>query len=248
MPILHTESAVVEKSSLLQPRKQNVFPLLRLPRELRDTIYRHAIAAGNTEVLRVSKLVKEEASEHLSKHGILRVNLGYVDRTNWVHLGSQPKISFQHVELRLSTGPGVPPFNSAVLSGLGGNEVIRKSCVVILNYGKEGSAPYSINRHWLYLHLQRLNGFKSLVVKIIIERYKFAEFEGLLTEEAFLRIFPYESRLLSHHRESYQRVRGFLELNLGPAKFDDSVNGHCLEFQPLEPLPDNWKHEFKVDE
>lgn len=232
MPI---KSAVLENNLALQPSKQNVFPLLRLPRELRDAIYHHFILDGNIEILRISKAVNKEASELLSKHGILRVNLGFVDRTNWVDIGSKPKSAIQHVELRLSTGPGALPFDSDLLLGFGGNNVIRESCVVTLNYGKEGSAPYNVDRNWVYKNLQRLNGYKSLVVKIVIEKHEIAEFEGFLTNEQFSEIFPYESRLLRHHDESYKRVRAFLELGLGPAKYDDSVDGHCLEFHPLEP-------------
>lgn len=242
------ESAVLENTFSHQPLTRNVFPLLRLPRELRDTIYRHSIVDGNTVILRISKAVNEEASELLSKYGVLRVNLGFINRTNWVHLGSKPKSSIQHVELSLSTGPGALPFDSELLLGFGGSGVIRESCVVTLNYGKEGSAPYGVDRHWIYQHLQRLSGFKRLVIKIVIEKYKAAEFEGLLTEEEFSRTFPYESRLLKHHEESYKRVGGFLELGLGPAKFDNSVDGHCLEFHPLEPYPEDWSPGFEADE
>ena len=245
-PIMQNdERTMVKNSLLLQRSSQNDFPLLRMPRELRDKIYQHSIAAGNLEILRTSKLVNEEASELLSKHAVFRVILGFVDRVNWADLGSVPLSSVQHVELRLSTGPGALPFNLDVVSGFAGNQITRESCIVILNYGKEGSAPYNIKRHRLYLQLARLNGFKSLIIKIVIERYDAAEFEGLFTEEQLREIFPYESRLLTHHEKSYERVRKFLECSLGPGKFDNSVEGHHLEFHPLEPFPEDWNPVFE---
>ena len=239
------ERTIVANSLLLQRSSQKNFPLLQLPRELRDKIYQHAIMAGNLEILRISKLVGEEASELLSKHAVLRVNLGFVDGADWGDLDPELLSSVQRVELRLSTGPGAFPFDLDVIAGFTGNQVTRESCVVILNYGKEGSAPYNVGRHRLYLQLARLNGFKSLVIKIVIERYDASEFLGLLTDMQFLAMFPYESRLLKHHEESYEKVRKFLECSLGPGKFDDSVEGHHLEFHPLEPVPEDWNPEFE---
>lgn len=242
-----TKSGVLGNTPSFQPSDRTVFSFLRLPRELRDAIYRHSIVDGNLGILKTSKVVNKEASELLSKYGVLRVNLGFTSRTNWVHLELKPKSSIQHVELSLSTGPGAQPIDSDLLLGFGGKDIIRESCLVTVNYGKEGSAPYNVDRDWVYQNLQHLNGFKKVVIKIVIEKHEFAEFEGFLTKERFAEIFPYESRLLRHHKESYERVGAFLEVGLGPAEFDDSVDGHCLEFQPLQPLSVDWKPVFDAD-
>ena len=108
-PFMPTETAVKQKLPL-QPPAQNIFPLLHLPRELRDTIYRHSISSGDLEILRINRLVNEEASELLPKYAALRVNLGFQDRTNWVRFGSASLPSIQHVEFLLHTSSYAIPF------------------------------------------------------------------------------------------------------------------------------------------
>lgn len=247
-PVVHTETEKTENIIPHVRSKDTPVSILDLPRELRDIIYRKSIAVGNLVILRVNKLVSEEASQLLLKHAVLRVDLGFVDRTNWVCLDRVPVASVQHVELQLNTGPGALPINEDVIAAFGGNQITRESCEVTLNYGKEGSAPYHVYRHRLYLQLAGLTVFKKLTVKIVVERYEYAEFRGLLSEEAFLRTFPYGTALLSHHRKSYEKVRRFLESSLGPAMFDDSVESHRLEFHPLQPIPDDWSPESEDDD
>lgn len=236
-PTLHSENKAQENNL---PSKKAPVSFLDLPRELRDMVYRHSVAAGNLGILRISKLVNEEASQFLSTHAAFRVNLGFVNSTDWAQVDYGPALSAQHVEFRLNTSPDALPFSIDIISGFTGNKIIRESCLVTINYGKEGSATGNIHNLRLYLELYHLRGFKKLVVKIVIERYKVSDFEGLLTEEDFLETFPYDTRLLSHHRKSYENVRSFLEIGLGPAKFDDSVDGHCLEFHPFESVPEVW--------
>lgn len=225
------------------PSNNAPFLISDLPRELRDIIYSKSIASGNLTVLRLNKRVQEEASELFPKHTVLRVDLGFVDRTNWVNLDSVPVASVQHVEFRLSTGPGARLINDDVIATFAGNQITRESCEVTLNYGKEGSVPFHVHRHILYIQLARLTGFKVLTIKIVVEEYEFAEFKGLLSEEAFRRIFTYDTALLRHHKKSYEKVKRFLESSLGPGKFDESVGSHHLEFRPLNPVPDDWSPE-----
>ena len=236
-PIEPPKKTLVKNMPLNRTPRKTIFPLLQLPRELRDEIYRRSIAAGYLIILSLSKLVNEEASELLSKHAILRVNLGFVNRTNWSQLGSASVATVRHLDLRLNTSPhGALPFNIDVISGFFDKQILRESCVVTTDYGKEGSAP-NLDHSILYQQLARLTGFQKLVFKIVLERYEAAEFKGILTEEDFREVFPYDERLLSNHRESYVKVKRFLKPTMGPGKFDDSVEGHCLEFHPLDPFP-----------
>ena len=238
---MRTEKAVKQKLPL-RPPAQNTFPFLYLPRELRDTIYGHSISAGNLEILRINRLVNAEASELLPKHAVLRVNLGFQGRTNWIQSGSGSLPSIQHVEFRLHTSSYAIPFGLEALADFSDHQTIRDSCLVTLNYGHEGTAaPHSIRYQALFNQLARLRGFRTLVVRIMVEKYDAKDFEGLLTEEQFRDVFRYETRLIPHHEESYEKVRDFLEVSLGPAKFDSSVDGHCLEFHPLEHVPEGWK-------
>lgn len=221
------------------PSKKAIVSFLDLPRELRDMIYRSSVAAGYLGILSTSKLVNEEACQFLSTHAVLRVNMGWVNPTDWARLTSGPMNTPQHVEFCLDTGLDSFSIDIGAISEFTGKNMIRESCLVTVNNGKEGSATGNIQYDRLYLELHKLTGFKRVVVKIVIEKYTASEFEGLLTEEKFMEIFPYSTALLSHHVKSYEKVRWFLESSLGPAKFNDSVDGHCLEFHPLEPFPKN---------
>lgn len=240
MPTIDFEKIPVKDMRPPPTSKQNI-SFLQLPRELRDFIYRDSIAAGHVAILRLNKFTNEEASQLLPKHGSFRINLGYVNRSNWSKLRSASVIPVvQHVDLRIKACSTALPFNITVISGLLDKQAIRESCIVTLDYGKEGG-PNDCIRETLYRHLARLGGFKKLVFRIVIEKYEPADFEGLISEKSFHEIFHYDTHLLGYHEDSYMELQKFMEPSLGPAKFDDSVEEHCLEFHPLEPLPvEDW--------
>lgn len=225
-----------------QSSERNIFPFLELPRELRDQIYRHSILTGNIAILGINKQVHEEASQLLSKHAVLRINLGFSDRTNWSKLSPASLAAMQRIDLRLKVSGDTIQLDEDVLLSLLDKKIIRESCVVTLNYGKEVEVPDYVHSSVLYRMLARLSGFKNLVFKIETERYEVAEFPRM-TEERFQKLFPYDLRLLKDHREAYVRVKRFFEDSLGPGRFDDGVEGHCLEFHPLELVPEGWRPE-----
>ena len=205
---------------------------------MRDIIYRDLIASGNVAILRLNKLINEEASQLLPKHATLRINLGFVNRTNWSELRSASVTPVaQYVDLRIKAGSDSFPFDITVLSGLLDKQVVRESCIVTLDYGKSaGPIHYKI----LYRYLARLSGFKKLVFKIVIDRYEPADFQAVISEKSFHEIFHYDTHLLSYHEDSYKELQEYVQASLGPAQVDDSVEGHCLEFHPLEPFPMGW--------
>lgn len=229
------------RKKLVQLSKQKMFPLLRLPRELRDIIYRDAIAAGNLEILRTNKAVHGEASELLSQHAVFRMSFGFTT-SKPVDLPRGAEGSIQRVECQLNMCSSAFYYDHDIITRFAGKDVIRESCVVTLDYGKDAmAAPASYRYIKLFSQLARLSGFKDLVVVIPLERSDFGEFESFLIEDQFDGNFPYGSRLLKHHWGNYERVRRFLERGLGPGKFHDSVEGHHLEFRPLDPFPKDWK-------
>ena len=236
---------------LLPPKnsRQNI-SFLQLPRELRDPIYRHSIVDGSFAILRLNKLINMEASQSLSEHAVYRINLGFLDRTNWSDFGSTfvtPVI--QHVDLRIKAGSVCHPSDMTVLSGLWDKNVIRESCVIAIDCGKDPSAPCCSAFHSaIYRNLARLSNFKRLVVKIVTEQYEAVEFEGVFTADKFRKVFHYDTNLLNYHIKAYERVQSFLERHLGPAEFHDSVEGHCLAFRPLELGPDPPSAELEEDE
>ena len=236
MPIIDFEKIPVQDMLPPPSSKQNV-SFLQLPRELRDPIYRDSIAAGTVAILRLNKLTNEEASQLLPKHATLRIHLGYVNRPNWSELRSASVIPpIQQVDLRIKASSAALPFDITVISGLLDKQVIRESCIVTLEYGKERAFNYGICET-LHRHLARLGGFKKLVFKIVYERYEPADFETVMSEKSFHQVFHYDTHLLDYHETSYMVLQKYMQPSLGPAKWDDSVEGHCLEFHPLEPRP-----------
>ena len=239
MPIIDFEKIPIKDMVPPHTLKQNI-SFLQLPRELRDLIYRDSIAAGNVAIFRLNKLTNEEASQLLSKHAILRINLGFINRTNWLELRSKSATSvIQHVHLRIKASSAALPFDITVISSLLDKQAIRESCTVTLNYGKEGGPSHSI-RHTLYAQLTRLGGFKKLVFKIAIEGYEPAKSRAVMSEKSFHEVFNPDTYLLGYYEDSFVELQKYLQYSLGPAKLYDSVEGYCLEFHPLEPVPQGW--------
>ena len=239
MPVIDFEKIPI-KDFLPPPTstKQNI-SFLQLPCELRHYIYCDSIATGNFGILRLNKFINEEASQLLLKHATLRINMGYVNRTNWPGLSSAsitPVV--QHVDLRIKTGLDALPLDFTLISGLLDKQVIRESCTVTLDYGKARSPNLRyVTDKAFYGHLARLDTFKKVVFKIVIHRHVPSDFQAVISEEDFHRIFHYDTHLLCYHEDCYLEMQSYLKHHLGPATFDDSVEGHCLEFHPLEPVP-----------
>ena len=253
MPIIDFEKVPIKDMLPPQNSKQNIF-FLQLPRKIRDIIYRHSIFAGNVAILRLNKVVHLEASQLLAKHATLRINLGFANRTNWSELRSASVTPLvQYVDLRIKASSDAIPFDITIISGLLDKQVVRESCIVTLYCGKAAGPDDSIWKT-LYRHLARLGGFKKVVFKILMDRYELADFLTVMSEKSFHEIFHYDTHLLGWHEGVYVELQQCMQPSLGPAMFDDSVKGHCLEFHPLEPFPedfnprDPWLEEDEDDE
>ena len=70
MPTIDIEKIPIKDMAPPPTSKQN-FPFLQLPREIRDAIYQDSIVTGDVAILRLNKLVHEEASQLLAKHATL---------------------------------------------------------------------------------------------------------------------------------------------------------------------------------
>ena len=195
-------------------------------------IYLHSISAGNMEILRLNKFVHEEASEFITKHGVLRINLGVRSRAKWAALSSRPCI--QHLEFRIDTRLCNSFSRLAALEEFAYSQIAGDECLIIFNYGKEEVAsPYSFNSLRVFLVLQCLFSFNTVIFQFVVEKHEDTELRGRLTEEQFRNDSQYETRLAPQHQASYREVREFLGLGLGPAEFNDSVEGHGLVFYPI---------------
>ena len=239
MPAMDSTMVVVQSNFSLQSSKQSPFPLLKLPRELRDSIYHYAIAAGYLCVLRISKFVNTEASQLLSKDGVFRGNLDAFDGTDWSRMISGSIAFIQHLDLDLFP-TNMCPSTIDIITSSTGCRIIRKSCVVTLNYPHKAFAPGNIKAHILYRELRGLTGFKSLVFKLAIGWYENVESRQHLIREQLHDVSINERKIQQPHRESYSKLQKYFSRVLGPAEFDENLEGHSLMFHPLEPVPEGW--------
>ena len=212
------------------------FPFLRLPPELRVMIYEPLIQAGDLGLLRVSKLVNQEAVAYLKKVAILRVYLGrpVISR---VALPLTAKITLygilkltapdyiQHLELRIElTTPSRFTIDAKLIQCFTGKEVARKTCKITIRFGKLGPNPPRIAENEVYRGIAALTGFEVLVLKLVYRAD--TAYLASLRRRNGRRIPP---TLIS---TDYDKVVEFLTKTLGPAVFDNRLNRDCLRFRP----------------
>ena len=230
------------------------FPLLQLPPELRLLVYGTLIAAGDLSIMRTNKFVHDEAVKLLTTHAVLRVFLGYADRTSSVLVPMKASVSLkesitiyaspviQRIELNFESAMSFDrlSFRSNVCTGLitcfRGRYIARKSCIIYLELGLCDATPrewtFSEVRAWIAI--ANLTGFKTLTLKILRK-------EDLAYEEAS----PFQWRRVQipvKKVDAYEIIYSTLgtafSTTLGPATFCRSpTSGDFLEFHPSEFKP-----------
>ena len=219
------------------------FPLLKLPPELRAIIFEPLIQAGDLSILRVSKLINQEASSLVKKVAILRINLNRrinrqmtIDLTAKItlygHLTLTAPDYIQNLDICLDMlrRPGLP-VNTKLIPYFSGNQIARRSCRITILFGILGPVPKPLEENTTYRVIASLTGFRSLTLKLVYyedEKYEAAMLRRMnpllitddpdLTRKALLR--------------DYKEVSKFLALNLGPAKLNNSLGEPYLSFEP----------------
>ena len=239
--------------ALLVPRQEEVvsaefptkkpFPLLKLPPELRAMVYEPLIEAGDLSVVRVSKLVSQEAVPLLSKVARLRISLGHpnlspvtLDLTASITLSGRLTLIapdyIQHLEFHLNM-PMIPlfPVDTKLIYCFSGNRIARKSCKITINLGTYRHIPRQLEENETYRVIAALTGFKLLTLKL--ENQRDAEQDPYMLGRYCRLPMRFENNVMhSVLLEGYEQILGFLTVTLGPAKFNKSVDGHSLEFWP----------------
>ena len=197
MPRRRAHNRAAPKKPLLKKSKQTIFPMLQLPREIRDIIYSYTIADGTLDILTTNKRIHEEASPLVSKYGVLRVNLGFRSPVQWSQLGSAPVSSIRHLELRLNLTAAAPPCRYDLLSGFFDKQIKRGSCVVIIEFGEvERHLQYMETEYHSFDPLARLAGFQTTDFQVLAELKVggFCCIAMMATESYFGEILPYKFR------------------------------------------------------
>ena len=215
------------------------FPLTELPLELAEEIFFHALASGNTSVLRVSHSISEGALRLRFKVGIFRIKIQ--ERHDWFSIRSHPISTqvanlIQNIEVRIDldgpdesralySGPTVPTAHFMDSS------FQRDTCYIVLRTqdlrGHYEKPRYSLGQ------IQRLRGFKTVIVRAIAaDRHR----DGYSLIDVPIRVPEPINPAFTRVREKLmcEMVRGELEEVFGPGVMYKSDDGRRrLEFHPV---------------
>ena len=224
------------------------FPLLKLPPELRAIVFEPLIQAGDLGILRVSKLINQEAVSLLSKVAVLRINSNRrINRQMTIALTAKITLYgdltlaapdyIQNLEICLDMvrRPGFP-VNTKLIHYFMGNQIPRRSCKITILFGVLGPVPKPLEENTTYRVIANLTGFRSLTLKFEYyddEIYKAAMLRRmnplLITDDPALT----RKALLMPYKE----LSNFLASSLGPAKLNDSLGEPYLSFKPRAFMP-----------
>ena len=197
---------MAQKEYVLEPKAFQVArglgTLQKLPRELRDQIYSHAIANGTTAIARASKQTKAEVSKLIFESGIYRVSLGFNEDDLNPRLSRTLAKKIQNVKIRVnSRGPfirGLAPHMQKVHK-FDGPFVRRRECIVMIECD-----PFAGNLEaWQVLPaLTDFVGFERVVLELDLDWYGDAwpdtveEFENERIKELINGTFSFQKEKL----------------------------------------------------
>ena len=225
------------------------FPFLNLPPEIRDVVYENLIQDGHLGILRVSKLISQEAISFMPKVAKHRVDLGSrtlnpcnIALINFARLHDQyvPAPHFiQNLDITLNivrrtdgyVDQGIRYVNRGIIGLFSRDRVARRSCNITILYGIFGPLLRAPEDDDAYKLISNLVGFKNLTLKFEYRKDKDHEAEVMKS---------LDHRLLTVDRDVlrkkllkvYKQVSEVLERRLGPAKLNDSLHGPYLSFKP----------------
>lgn len=193
--------------------------LTKLPRELRDTIYRILIHTGDLNVLSVSKTMSEEASESFFKDRACRMNFGYNTRTPTFFPTQELATKLQDITLNINYRCRSGSIFDGRFSSYGlwercdrsdiehirkfaGSDIPWKLCIV--SFVVYASALQLFDPHVLEV-VKLLTSFEKVILESRIEILS-----GILYSQSWKK-----GRLLGEERFS---VKEMLEPTLGPAE------------------------------
>lgn len=222
------EAQMTQKEYTLEPKAFQVARglgnLQKLPRELRDKIYSHAIANGTTAIARASKQTKAEVSKLIFKTGIYRLSLGFNEDDLNPRLSRTLAKKIQNVKIRVnSRAPfirGLAP-HMPKLHKFDGPFVQRRECAVMIECD-----PFAGNLEaWQVVPaLTDFVGFERVVLELDLDWYGDA-WPDTVEEFENDRIKARINGALSYQKEK-------LEPSLGDARVCLDEGRYRLVFHP----------------
>lgn len=143
--------------------------LLKLPQELRDMVYGHAITSGTTSILRASKQTRKEASKLLFPKGIYRLTVGFYNSTPNPRLSPNLAKNIQNLKIRAN---GRDMFMIGLKKPLGilrlfeGSHIKRKDCILTIEgdpcVDDLGASP-------VVRALEKFTGFERVILELDLD-------------------------------------------------------------------------------
>lgn len=160
---------ITRNDYVLEPRAMQVAQglghLFKLPQELRDTIYGHAIADGTTNILLASTQTYKEASKLLFSKGVYRLVLGFGDNITNPPLSHSQANKIQNLHIRANCRsffvPGIDE-HLPTIHFFDGSSIKRKKCIVTFEWDPFG---ISLCAPEVVLALANLTGFERVIVE-----------------------------------------------------------------------------------
>ena len=224
------KAVMVEDKFVLEPRalqaKEGLGALSRLPRELRDMIYGHAINDGNMAILQLSQQTYLEASPLVFEKGVYRMLIGFGNfGTNFQPDNSTAsKIQNIHVTFNARRPIWKKDDGLAILRSFGSASIIRNNCVVTI---EADIVSQHLEAFRVVRALKGLTNFERVILEIKLD------WDG----------DPYPSTMHDLHKDQvrgrcesaikYQIDR--LQPSLGIGERNEDTEGEWLAFHPREP-------------
>lgn len=203
---------------------QGLGDLLRFPRELRDTIYRHAIVEGTTNVLLASKQTHKEASKLVFSHGIYRLVLGFRDDVINPPLSESLAKNIQNLHIRANCRSffidGVDE-HLPTLHLFDGSDIERKNCVVTFEWDPFG---VGLRAYEVVRALTNLHGFERVILEQDLD------WGGEPWPDT---LFDFqEDKIWGRIDGAFNRQKKLLEPTLGEGNYAYDEEGLRLAFHP----------------
>ncbi len=143
--------------------------LLKLPQELRDMVYGHAITSGTTGIMRASKQTHKEASKLLFPKGIYRLTVRFYQSTPSPRLSPNLAKNIQNLRIRAN---GRDMFMIGLKKPLGilrlfeGSRVKRKDCILTI----EGDPCVDdLEAFQVVRALDKFTGFERVILELDLQ-------------------------------------------------------------------------------
>ena len=218
------------------------FPLLKLPPEVRAIVFEPLIQAGDLSILRVSKLIGQEAAFFVPKLGTFRIDQGsrgfsratiaLAEMTLLRDHTMMAPSHIQNLDIRLDPlGHTWSYIYSALIAYFSGNEIARRSCEITILIGLHGPGVQPPDECAIYRLIASLTGFKTLTLKFKSRKNEDREAE-ISKSNGCLPVTSGQAMLHKKILKSYKEISEFLARTLGPAKLNDSLDEPYLLFKP----------------